>query len=432
MRGARAFRYLAGRIGPKAEGRRSLSDLRRERAIRVLVLAIFLDLLGFGIVLPLLPVQAKALAEAPGVLPSGIPIGVVVGLLLSSSSAMQVVTAPIWGRFSDRVGRRPVLMICLAASAALYGVLAWALVRQSLLLLFLARIGAGAIGAPVPTAHACIADLTTSEGRARGMGLIGAAFGLAFTLGPLLGFLALPAAGDVFHAGPVGLAAAFSTLALALAWLRLPESLDRSRAGASPRSTFRDLFAALSAPALGPLLGAGLLCALAFSGFEATLALLLQDERTGLGYGVRAIWLTFASVGCLSAAIQAGVVGRLSASVSTARLVLVGAALELAGFAALGGAASSRSAALLFCGLPVLVGGFALLTPSLNALVSGRSASGRQGETMGLAQGASALGRIGGPLVGLPLFVDAAPGSPYWLGAALVAAGALLVIRARE
>src|SRR5947207_12733031 len=168
-------------------------------ALLIVFLVVFIDLLGFGIVLPLLPLIGDTYVSA--VIPGGKEAkagGAVLGLLMSSFSLMQFVFAPIWGRISDRIGRRPILMLRLAGSVvfyALFGVASEmdaAHAATALALLFVARLGAGVAGATISTAQAVIADTTTPEKRkAHGMALIGAAFGIGFTFGPLLGFASL-------------------------------------------------------------------------------------------------------------------------------------------------------------------------------------------------------------------------------------------------
>ncbi len=152
-------------------------------SLLVLFLVVFIDLLGFGMVLPLLPNYAKQFDSHTA--------GWMIGLLMSIFSAMQFLFAPFWGMLSDRIGRRPVLMVGLLGSVISYALFAYASIEQSLVLLFISRIGAGIAGATIPTAQAYIADCTTLKGRTHGMALIGAAFGLGFTFGPLFGYFAV-------------------------------------------------------------------------------------------------------------------------------------------------------------------------------------------------------------------------------------------------
>jgi MFS family permease len=159
----------------------------RKTALLVVFLTVFIDLLGFGMVLPLLPLYGKELAGEM----TPMQRGILLGLLMSSFSVMQFFFAPVWGRLSDKVGRRPILMVGLAGSVVFYGLFGVASAQASLLLLFISRIGAGVFGATITTARAYIADVTPPEKRTAGMALIGAAFGLGFTFGPLFGLLAI-------------------------------------------------------------------------------------------------------------------------------------------------------------------------------------------------------------------------------------------------
>ncbi|MCA9148567.1 MAG: MFS transporter, partial [Planctomycetales bacterium] len=192
-----------------------ITELRRG-SLLVIFLTVFIDLLGFGIVLPLLPIYAKRFTLDPS--------GLQLGLLMASFSAMQFFFAPVWGRVSDRIGRRPVIMVGLLGSIIFYSLFGIATIRRSMLLLFVSRIGAGLAGATISTAQAYIADCTTLEQRPRGMALIGMAFGLGFTFGPLLGFLAVPDAAQEPGPMPGFAAAILSAIALLLAIFVLPES----------------------------------------------------------------------------------------------------------------------------------------------------------------------------------------------------------------
>src|SRR3954467_11181780 len=158
-------------------------------SLLVIFLTVFIDLLGFGMVLPLLPIYAKKFGVEEK--------GWVIGLLMASFSAMTFIFAPLWGRASDRIGRRPVLIVGLIGSVGFYLLFRIATIFQSMTLLFIARIGAGIAGATIPAAQAYIADMTSLQNRAKGMALIGAAFGLGFTFGPPLGPAAYLFSGDM-------------------------------------------------------------------------------------------------------------------------------------------------------------------------------------------------------------------------------------------
>src|SRR4051812_16422012 len=202
-------------------------DSLRRGSLVVIFLTVFIDLLGFGMVLPLLPIYAKQFTSDKS--------GLLIGLLMASFSAMQFLFAPMWGRLSDRIGRRPVLMIGLAGSIVFYTMFGLATMWRNLVGLFVSRIGAGIAGATIPTTQAYIADTTSLQERAKGMALIGAAFGVGFTFGPLFGYLALPSGEGDPGPGPGFAAAALSAVALALAYFKLPESLNEKSAKASRR-----------------------------------------------------------------------------------------------------------------------------------------------------------------------------------------------------
>ncbi len=212
------------------------SGKSRKSALFIVFLVVFIDLLGFGIVLPLLPLYADTLLKPlfPGE-HQEVVHGVILGLLMSCFSLMQFLFAPIWGRISDRVGRRPILLLGLVGSVLFYllfgiasdlGHEGW--LFTSLVLLFVSRLGAGVAGATISTAQAVIADCTPPQERSRGMALIGAAFGIGFTFGPLVGFASLkfPRAG-----APGYIAAGLSLVALLLAIRRLPETVSPDTRG---------------------------------------------------------------------------------------------------------------------------------------------------------------------------------------------------------
>ena len=385
-------------------------------SLTVLFLAVFIDLLGFGLLLPLLPLYGKLFAAQPAIIASGIPIGVLIGVLMSSFSALQFLAAPAWGRVSDRIGRRPVLMMGLAGSVVFYTLFGVATLRASFVGLLAARIGAGIAGATISTAHAYIADTTAPQERTRGMALIGAAFGLGFTFGPLLGLLALPVAGDSPGPAPGFAAAGLSALALALAYFRLPESLPAGGPGRDRRLDRATLAQVVRAPGVTLLLAAAFVCVFAFSNFEATLSLLIKDPSGGFLFTFQELCLTFAFVGLTSAGIQGAIVPRLARRLPDAVLATSGVVLEIAGLSLLASAAAAGSRTVLFAALAVVVTGFALITPALNALISRRSDPARQGRVMGVTQGLGALARVLGPLAGLPLFVHVGPSWPL-LGA---------------
>lgn len=410
-------------------------------------LTVAIDLLGFGIVLPLLPLYGDHfLGEIPKVYH-----GAIIGALLSSFSLMQFLFAPGWGRLSDRIGRRPVLLIGLTGSVVFYLLFGYATYARSLLLLFAARIGAGIAGATIGTAQAVIADSTPPETRARGMALIGVAFGVGFTFGPLIGsFFASEEAGSAMSAAPGFVAALLSLIALVLAVLLLPETRP---IGAEPRRRpWFDIdgwkLALGHRPIALPLL-TFFFATIAFANFEGTLARFVKYE---LHYTFRQMGLVFAYIGLVLMLVQGLVVRRIVSRLGEPLMCVLGIGLMLLGLIVMGTAVVTRSLEfvesvsasghvqrhlatsslfLVLGTLAVAVSGFAFLTPSAQALISRRTSALRQGEVLGVNQAASAIARILGPLMGNLLYgsqADPRPAWPFFGGGTLLGLALLLAL----
>ena len=398
----------------------------------VIFVTVFIDLLGFGIVLPLLPRYAKHFHAS----------GLTLGLQMASFSAMQFLFAPIWGRISDRVGRRPILVLGLAGSAFFYSLFGYAtsLGAAGQLLglgvlpwLFICRIGAGIAGATIPTAQAYIADVTGPEQRAKGMALIGMAFGIGFTFGPLLGSIFLPGdpASGADHTAPSAapgyVAGVLSGLALLSAIFLLPESLKPgSRSEGRHWLDISSLRRAVVHPAIGLVLLTMFLTTFAFAQFESTLSLLTQ----GLGLTDRDNCYVFAYIGFILSLSQGLLVRRLVPRVGELVMSRAGTLLMTSGLALIGIAASTGSLTMLYSVLPVAVVGFSALTPSLQSLLSRHTSASDQGGVLGLGQSVAALARILGPVAGLTLN-DRNIVWPYWAGAAIMGISVLLALALR-
>ncbi len=400
----------------------------------IIFVTVFIDLLGFGIVLPLLPRYAKAFNAE----------GLTIGLLMASFSAMQFVFAPIWGRVSDRIGRRPVLLLGLAGSTVFYGMFGYvtAIGTQTwlgldvLTWLFLTRIGAGIAGATISTAQAYIADITGVGERTKGMALIGAAFGIGFTFGPLIGAACVsstPGGAPSPMAGYV--ASGLSALAFLFAVARLPESLTPGKSAPSAHGGLSRIAAAMSLPGVGLALITIFLTTVAFAQFESTLSLLTGKlglseaaEKLEEGLSDRTNFFIFAYVGFVLSIAQGGIVRRLATRMKPQALALGGAIVMVAGLALIGLAAKHRSLGELIAFLPIVVLGFSALNPSLQSILSLRTPPERQGEVLGVGQSMSALARILGPIAGTKLFYSSDIALPYWVGAALMLLGAGLVL----
>jgi MFS family permease len=376
-------------------------------------LTVVVDLLGFGIVLPLLPLYAKRYgASAP-----------VVGVLFASFSAMQFLTAPLWGRLSDRVGRRPVILAGLCGSVTAYALFGLAdRTPWPLAALFASRIAAGVFGGTISTASAFIADVTTREQRGRGMALIGAAFGVGFTLGPAVGGLAWEHLGA---SGPGFIAAGLSSLALLFAWTRLPEPERRRERQARRLFDLGAVRAALRTPTVPLILVLGFTATAAFAMFETSLAL-RAERQFSFDPGDNG-WL-FSYVGLWLVLSQGLLVRRLMPSVGELRFVVGGTALLAAGILGVG---LADAIVVLGAVVPFVVTGFAMVTPSLSSLLSRRTSPDTQGEILGLHQSGLSAARIVGPVAGLALF-GAGFRVPYHVGAGIMLGAFLLALRLRS
>ncbi len=368
-----------------------------------LFLIVFVDLVGFGLVIPLLPFYAERFTASP----------LAMTALFATFSLMSFLTAPLWGRLSDRVGRRPVLMASMAAAALAY---IWMAFATQLWVLFAARAFAGACAGNIAAAQAYVADVTPPEKRAKGMGMIGAAFGLGFIIGPVIG--GVIAGDDVATADlatPCLIAAALSFIGfLGIVFLlqeSLPEGVQQQRRGrlASAR-------AALSRPGLGRLLLVFFLVILAFSGMETVFAWWAIAQ---FGWGPRATGFVFFYVGLLSAAMQGGLIGPLTRRLGEERLMLAGLSLIAFGLAVMPVAATVP---LLLVSVSALALGMGAMQPSINSLISRRAGIERQGEVMGVAQSAGSLARVVGPIIAGALFAGFGRNTPFLWGAALVVA----------
>jgi len=381
----------------------------------IVFLTVFIDLIGFGIVIPLLPLYAKAHDPSP----------VALGLLMASFSAMQFLFTPLLGRLSDRVGRRPVVLVSLAGTVVSYLFFAFA---HSLAGLFVSRLLAGIAGANIATAQAIIADVTPAEERARGMGLIGMAFGLGFIFGPALGGLAV----HLGESAPGLFATGLSATAFLWALFALPET--RPAGAAAPRSgelPFRGLARAFAKPALAPFLLLALVATTAFAGFEATFALYLASR---FGASPAQVAWAFVGVGVAATVIQGGLIRPLVARLGELRVITLGAACLFAGFIGLLGVGSLPA---LFVALALMSFGWSVTIPSLSGLMSRRTPASEQGEVLGTFQSMAALGRIVGPFWGASSFLRFGPVGPFVTGVvlegvALVLAGARLVTERKE
>ena len=371
--------------------------------------AVAVDLVGFGIVLPILPIYAKRFHTS----------SFEAALLVAAFSAASFVFSPFWGRVSDRFGRRPVLLISLAGTAV-GSLLTGA--ASGFAMLMAGRIIDGASGASVSVAQAAAADLARPQERARLFGLLGAAFGLGFVAGPALGAIAALSGPRL----PFYLAAGIAALNTVVAAKRLPETHPRGiAAGGDARVP------AGSEPVLGgrfaevvPLLGVAFAALVAFSAFEGTFALFGQRR---LGFGIAGAAGVFTAVGAAIVAVQVGVVARAVRRAGERRTLFIGLLANAGGLALL---AASRSWALAAPALVALTVGQGLVQTTMATVLVGRASPGGRGRALGAQQSAGGLARIVGPAAGGALLGSQASGWPYAAGAVLTLVAAVGAVAA--
>ena len=401
--------------------------MQRKPTIGIILLTVFIDLVGFGIVVPLVPMFSHDF-HAPGW---------AIGLIAASFSAMQFVFSPIWGRLSDRIGRRPVLLISTAGAAVAYALFAYgagqpiasgaAPATGALILLAASRAFAGICGGNITVAQAYIADITPPENRSRRMGLIGMAFGLGFIFGPIISGISLAVTKHNSSPGWVAcfLCAANFLLALAI----LPESRQRDSVAAPPRPHLDQFLHTLRRPKIGTLVGVFFLATFCFSAFESTLPLLVI-HNFGLipgpdSHSNPTVIYLFAYCGVLGALVQGGAIGRLVKKHGEPRIIAVSlllTGLSLAPMPFISGQGTLSWATLwgpggfpwllLLAVLGVLSIGSALTRPPLFGMLSNLTSASDQGGTLGVAQSAGSLARIVGPIYANTLF-DAHPAWTY-------------------
>jgi DHA1 family tetracycline resistance protein-like MFS transporter len=372
------------------------------RPLVIITLIVLVDLLGFTMVMPLLPIYARLYSF----------VDWQIGLLLAAFPLCQLVAGPVLGRLSDRYGRRPILAISQAGTALSFVMLAFSSNFSGLLL---ARMLDGASGGNYLVAQAYVADVTRPEDRARGLGLIGAAFGVGFVLGPLLSsaLLLLPLEPVWQLRVPFLVAAAFSTLAWALVLRFLPESLPPGGAvrEAARGLTWEGLWQSVQRPIVGLLILAGALTTLAFASLEGTYSLFLKDR---LHWNAASAALGFAFLGFVSAMVQGGLIRPLVPRFGELRLVLLGTLVLAVGLGLL--ARVSDTAGLMVAATLVAFGS-GLASPAIVGLLSRAVSAAEQGAVFGTLTSAQTLARMINYFVANRLFGQLGPGAPYVAGA---------------
>ncbi len=412
--------------------------MNRKPSILVVLLTVFIDLVGFGIVVPLVPIFSRHYGAG----------GWLIGTIIASYSAMQFIFAPIWGRLSDRHGRRPILLFSTAGAALSYVLFAigsgFENPTTALVALLVSRAFAGACGGNITVAQAYIADITPPENRSKRMGLVGMAFGLGFIFGPAISGVALKFGGAT---APGWTAAALCALNFLLAFVILAESLKPNSDHANQRPRFAQWMHTLAQPKIGLLILIFFLATFAFSCFESTLPLLVSDNfNLGVTQNAAAsagsVVSLFVFCGIIGAFIQGGMIGRMVKLLGEPKLIavslfLTGAALALLPFIK-GDGQLKWSAVLHATDLPwikmllalaLLSVGSSLTRAPVFGLLSNLTPANEQGGTIGVAQSAGALARIFGPIFAASLYVHV-PALPYIVcGGVSVLAGILAAVR---
>ena len=353
----------------------------KNKALAVLFLTIFLDLMGFGLIIPILPTYAKTLGATDAM----------VGLLGTSFSIMQFIFASFWGGLSDRFGRRPIMLISIAIMVVAYVLFANATV---LWLLFATRLLKGFGAANLSVAQAYISDVVPQKDRTKAFGVIGAAFGLGFIFGPSIGGVI----NEFYGVAGVGyFAACLGTLNFILAWLFLKESLEeKSDSIELFPNPFKDLVRFKHIPEVNALFTINFVYVLGFSMMQIT-ATLLWAEHFGLSE--MHIGYTFAYVGLLAVIIQGGLIGKFNSWFGERNLLVIGTLLAAIGLFGMPIVPTDHFSLELVC-MTFLSLGNALLTPTVSSLLSSFAPEGMQGKILGTNQSVGSLARVVGPAVG--------------------------------
>lgn len=395
----------------------------RKPSLIVVFFTVFIDLVGFGLVIPLLPSYSRDFGAS----------GFETGLLFASYSVMQFLFTPWWGALSDRIGRRPVLLVSTAGAIVAYSVFAIGsgmAGRTGLAVLFLSRIIAGICAANISVAQAYIADVTPPEDRSKRMGLIGIAFGLGFTVGPGLAAIAMTVAGPT---GPGWLAAIFCACNFVFAFLKLPESWTPGKSPTTKRARFEQFQHVARKPAVGFLVLVFALATFGFTCFESTLGLLIQQNfELDRDSSAQTNAVIFCFCGIIGAAVQAGPAGRLVKRLGEPKLIVLSLMLFAVSMAFLPFIRGEHPLTwkvlfsgnglpwwLLLLAVAFLAVGSGLTRPPLFGLLSNLTPGDEQGSTMGVAQSASSLARVFGPPLAGWMY-DQHIAGPYLMCTALV------------
>ncbi len=392
--------------------------MKKHTTLLIVFFTVFIDLLGFGILIPLLPFvvthfEASAFTG---------------GILMASYSIAQFIFAPVWGRLSDKIGRKPVILISLTGSVIGYLLFAYAdsnwgffTYFSPMVWLFASRILSGMAAANISTAQAIVADCLPPDQRTKGMGMVGAAIGLGFTLGPAMaGIIGL----ENHYSLPFLIAAGLSGLDLVLAFFLLPETIHMSQDNHAEkrRFSFAMLRTALQKPIIPRLLMVSLTYYIAFAAMESTFGFYIEKvfQLTERHNG----YILF-MVGIIIVIIQGGFVGRVAKRYGDRNVLTCGIAGVLIGLFLIGAA---PSVLLMILSVVVMAAASGFVMPSMTSLLSQHSDKEIQGGILGLNQSMASMGRILGPLMGTFLFEHLFPPAPFWAGALFIMVALVLIL----
>ena len=358
------------------------------RPLLVIFLTIFVNLVGFGIIVPLLPFYAETFGASP----------LVVGLLFAVFSLCQLIAAPILGDLSDRYGRRPILIVSLIGTVVSFVMLA---VAHSVTMLVLARIVDGLSGGNISTARAYVADITEPQDRSRAFGLIGAAFGLGFIFGPAISALLAP----ISYTAPIWAAAGITLVATAMAWFWLPETVHRTHAGNG--MPFRNVMATMGRPTLRRVLVMDFSYWFAFAMFQTSFALFAAAR---FGFDAPRTATFFAAFAVLGAVVQGVFIRAIVQRLGDKKTFMLGLVFAASGLVA---ATLTHTVTLFAVSLIPLALGIGFGHPTMSSLISRAARADEQGRVQGAASAVESLGRTIGPVWGSASLQRFGEASPY-------------------
>ena len=385
--------------------------MKNNRLMLVIFLTVFIDVIGLGIIIPLLPFYAEKFGASPAV----------ITLLFSSFSLMQFLFAPFWGSLSDRLGRKPIILLSISGSCLAY---LWCGLANSLWMLFASRLLAGFMGGTIVTAQAYVSDITTPENRAKGMGMVGASLGLGFTFGPAIGgFLAGINPEQINYQLPLFAAAGLSLLGFIFALISLPKIQSSERKASKKTSVFpklNDLAETLQSPLINVLIIIFFLINLGLLGAQTTLALWLERQ---FSWGPQETGYTLMFCAVVATILQGGMIGTLTKKFGEVNLLISGVAFLGMGLFLL---PFSSTVILLLGAVAFQTIGECLSKVAIRSLLSQLAQANETGKILGIAQSVASLGTILGPALAGFIFVEIGKDSPFFNGAILMVVTAII------